>query len=136
MAHIESSVFKQARVAALEETLGGKAPPDRCRFCGERAVRLESPESNREWAWSRRRGDARPRPNRREGASALGPQVSACSMRGPISESELIESVPAANPGIPPVFASELGIFVHRNTSVYISRNEVEPRLGTVMHEY
>jgi hypothetical protein len=30
----------KAKVAALEEKLGGKWPPDVCRFCGERAVRL------------------------------------------------------------------------------------------------
>jgi hypothetical protein len=28
------------RVADLEEKLGGKWPPDVCRFCGERAVRM------------------------------------------------------------------------------------------------
>ena len=30
----------------------------------------------------------------------------------------------------------EAGIIVHRNTSVYISRNEVERRLGTYVYEY
>ncbi len=28
------------RVAALEEKLGGKSPPDVCKFCGERTTRL------------------------------------------------------------------------------------------------
>ena len=28
------------RVAALEEMLGGKYPPDVCKFCGERSTRL------------------------------------------------------------------------------------------------
>jgi hypothetical protein len=30
----------KAKVAALEEKLGGKWPADVCRFCGERAARL------------------------------------------------------------------------------------------------
>lgn len=30
----------KAKVAALEEKLGGKWPADICKFCGERAVRL------------------------------------------------------------------------------------------------
>jgi hypothetical protein len=30
------------RLAALEEKLGGKWPPDVCRFCGEQAVRLQA----------------------------------------------------------------------------------------------
>ena len=30
------------KVAALEEKLGGKWPPDVCRFCGERAMRLSA----------------------------------------------------------------------------------------------
>ncbi len=30
----------KAQVAALEEKLGGKWPPDVCRFCGARAARL------------------------------------------------------------------------------------------------
>ena len=32
------------------------------------------------------------------------------------------------------VFALNRGIMVHRNTSLYITMNEVEPRLGTNMH--
>ena len=36
----ETDDLKQ-RVAALEEKLGGKWPADVCRFCGERAVRLD-----------------------------------------------------------------------------------------------
>lgn len=32
----------RARVEALEEKLGGQWPPEICRFCGERAARLES----------------------------------------------------------------------------------------------
>ena len=35
----EIDVLK-AQVAALEEKLSGKWPPDICRFCGERAARL------------------------------------------------------------------------------------------------
>jgi hypothetical protein len=31
----------KAKVAALEEKLGGKWPADVCRYCGERAVRLK-----------------------------------------------------------------------------------------------
>jgi hypothetical protein len=30
----------KSRVAALEEKLGGKWPPDICRFCGARAARI------------------------------------------------------------------------------------------------
>jgi len=30
------------RVAALEEMLGGTWPPDVCKFCGKRAVRLQA----------------------------------------------------------------------------------------------
>ena len=30
------------RVTALEEKFGGKWPPDICKFCGERAVRLRA----------------------------------------------------------------------------------------------
>lgn len=30
----------EPRIAALEEMLGGKWPPDVCKACGERAVRL------------------------------------------------------------------------------------------------
>ena len=30
----------KARVADLEEKLGGEWPPDVCKFCGERALRL------------------------------------------------------------------------------------------------
>lgn len=39
----------KTKVASLEEKLGGKWPPDVCRFCGERAVRLTStlgPDTN------------------------------------------------------------------------------------------
>jgi hypothetical protein len=32
----------EKRVARLEETLGGKMPPDVCRCCGERGLRLHS----------------------------------------------------------------------------------------------
>jgi hypothetical protein len=40
----------KSKVAALEEKLGSKWPPDVCRFCGERAVRLHAsfgPDSNK-----------------------------------------------------------------------------------------
>ncbi len=36
------------RVAALEEMLGGKWPPDVCKFCGERAARLQASVMGRE----------------------------------------------------------------------------------------
>ena len=36
----------EKRVAALEQALGGKAPPEVCRFCGERAVRLHRVQSD------------------------------------------------------------------------------------------
>ena len=36
----------EKRVAALEQALGGKAPPKVCRFCGERAVRLHCVQSD------------------------------------------------------------------------------------------
>ncbi len=36
----------EVRVTALEQQLGGKTPPDLCRFCGERALRLHSAESD------------------------------------------------------------------------------------------
>ena len=44
------------RVAELEEKLGGKWPPDVCRFCGERAVRMTavrgpSTKGNMEQTW-------------------------------------------------------------------------------------
>jgi hypothetical protein len=32
----------KARIAALEEQLGGKWPADVCKYCGERAVRMHS----------------------------------------------------------------------------------------------
>jgi ribosomal protein L37AE/L43A len=37
----EVDILKR-QVATLEEKLGGKWPPDVCRFCGERAVRLRA----------------------------------------------------------------------------------------------
>jgi hypothetical protein len=36
----------EARITALEQVLAGKAPPDGCRFCGERAVRLDSAQAD------------------------------------------------------------------------------------------
>jgi hypothetical protein len=30
----------KARIGALEAQMGGKCPPDFCRFCGERAARI------------------------------------------------------------------------------------------------
>ena len=40
------------RIAALEEKLGGKWPADVCRYCGERAMRLEAAFTSETWLCS------------------------------------------------------------------------------------